>query len=162
MELYLQAAYPPPQGVPAGLAPRVDAVRGLDPASDVPLDTLLERDPANTLPSFALRLGQPMYPYMKLVVDEAPPIAPPIPGSPSAAMADTGDFILRVDSHDRHLHAPAGSPDAAWLASVRASNKELGERIEAAWAEAGLPTFKTYLRRRLQERKSRGNAPAST
>jgi hypothetical protein len=152
MELYLQAAYP--NGVPAGVLPRVEAVRGLDRAADVPLDTALERDPANAIPSYALRLGQPMYPHMKLVVDPAPA------DTAQGTAAPTDEFILRVDSHDRHLHAPAGSPDAAWLAAVRTSNKDLGERIEAAWGAAGLPTFKEFLRRRIQQRKNKGGTPA--
>lgn len=155
MELYLQAAYP--SGVPAGVQGRVEAVRGLQGAAEVPLASVLERDPANTVPSYALRLGQPMYPHMKLVIDPAP--ADPGQGD-NALPLPTDDFILRVDSHDRHLHAPPGSPDAAWLQAVRTSNKELGEKIEAAWGAAGLPTFKEYLRRRLQARKNRGTPHA--
>jgi len=149
MELYLQAAYPPPVGVPAGVLPRVEAVRRLAGNTEVPLlgESPLERDPANTVASYALRLGQPMYPYMKLVLD-------PTPAAPAEVGVAGEDFILRVDSHDRHLHAAPGSPDAAWLAAVRASNKELGERIEHAWSAAGLPTFKDFLRRRLEARKA--------
>ena len=63
-----------------------------------------------------------------------------------------------MDSHDQHLHAPPGSPDAAWLATVRQSNKDLGERIEAAWCAAGLPTFKEYLRLQLEARKRSASA----
>jgi hypothetical protein len=70
--------------------------------------------------------------------------------------ASGGDCLLRVDAHDRHLHAAENSPDAAWLASIRASNKDLGERIEAAWSAARLPTFKDFLRRQLEARKARG------
>ena len=62
---------------------------------------------------FALRLGQPLYPHMKLIVEPAP--------APSTML------LLRVDAHDRHLHATPGSPDESWLASIRTSNKELGE-----------------------------------
>lgn len=160
MELYLRAAYPPApaptagaQGdalaIPAAVLHRVQAVRRLPPHEPVPLD-VLEHDPADTTASFVLRLGQPMYPHMKLVLDPAPV------DRPGGSAPATQDFILRVDAHDRHLHAPPGSPDAAWLAAIRTSNKELGERIEAAWGAAGLPTFKEYLRRRLQERKNRG------
>jgi hypothetical protein len=143
-ELYLQQAYP--AAIPPGIQPRVEWVRALA----VPLlepekaSGMLERDSANSIASYALRLGQPKYPHMKLVFDPAPV---------SQESNATLDFILRVDSHDRHLHAAPGSPDAAWLESVRVSNKELGERIEAAWASAGLPTFKEFLRRQLEARK---------
>lgn len=163
VELYLQAAYSGQPGaggggaaIPAGVLPRVEAVRRLAPEQQVPLETVLERDPADAIPSYALRLGQPMYPHMKLMIDPAPA------DHGLASSAEGPDFILRVDSHDRHLHAAPGSPDAAWLAAVRTSNKDLGERIESAWAAAGLPTFKEYLRRHLQERKARGNTPAGT
>jgi len=156
MELYLQAAYP--GGVPGTVLPRVEAVRRLAGESDVPLagESPLERDPANAVASYALRLGQPMYPYMKLVLDPAPAHPLDLKAPPTEE-----DFILRVDSHDRHLHAAPGSPDAAWLAAVRTSNKELGERIEHAWSAAGLPTFKDFLKRRLEARKARSGAGES-
>ena len=153
MELYLQQAYP--EGTPVEVVARLWDIRALKEAENVPLD-LLEPEDANGVTTFVLRLGQPMYPFMKLVFDPVPhghakegechPPTPEVSGSGT-------DFILRVDAHDRHLHAAPGSPDAAWLASVRASNKELGERIEAAWCAAGLPTFKTYLRGQLEQRK---------
>jgi hypothetical protein len=147
IDLYLSNAYPG-GAVPPAAVPRVEAVRAVDPAAPVP-ENLLERDIANSLPSYALRLGQPMYPHMKIVVE-------PAPGGAASG------YLLRVDAHDRHLHAPANSPDAAWLASVRSSNKELSERIEAAWATAGLPTFKEYLRQQLQARRSGGAPPSGT
>jgi hypothetical protein len=145
IDLYLSSAYPG-GALPPAAAPRVEPIRALDPSATVPED-LLERDVANSLPSYALRLGQPMYPHMKVVVE-------PAPGGGAAG------YLLRVDAHDRHLHAPANSPDAAWLASVRQSNKELSERIEAAWSAAGLPTFKDFLRQQLQARRG-GTPPQS-
>jgi hypothetical protein len=36
---------------------------------------------------------------------------------------------------------------------VRASNQALVEKIEGDWAAAGLPTFKEFLRRQLEERR---------
>ena len=148
MELYLKEAYPaPPDGpgvVPPAVALCATEIRGLSPGDPVPLG-LLEQDVADASASHALRLGQPVYPHMKLVLDPLPP------GSHQLCRGQ--DFLLRVDAHDRHLHAPADSPDAAWLASVRQSNKQLVDRIEADWAAAGLPTFKEFLRRQLEMRK---------
>jgi hypothetical protein len=145
--LYLERAYPAPGGgVPAGVAARAEGVNRISGEAEVPLE-MLERDAANSVPSYALRLGQPKYPHMKLVVDPAPPVAVGAVGA---------DYMLRVDAHDRHLHAAPGSPDAAWLTAVRMSNKELGEAIEAAWAAAGLPTFKSYLKQQLAARKKGG------
>jgi len=151
IELYLGLAYPG-GSAPAAVNARAQGVLGLDPAAEVPL-SLLEMDSANSLTSYALRLGQPMYPHMKLVVEPAPQAA-------DAARRDGPEYLLRVDAHDRHLHAPAGSPDEAWLSSVRASNKALGEKIEAAWSAAGLPTFKDFLRRQLMARKGAGPQPS--
>jgi hypothetical protein len=148
--LYLSIVYPN-AGAPAAVAERIKPLGVVDPQALVPLD-LLERDPANALPSYALRLGQPLYPHMKLVIEPAPGTA--AGGAPQ-------EYLLRVDAHDRHLHAPAGSPDAAWLQSIRSSNKDLSERIEAAWSQAGLPTFKDFLRRQLQSRKAGAGAGAA-
>jgi hypothetical protein len=151
MELYLQFAYP--QGLPPAVEAKAAIIRNLPRteeeggAREMPLD-LLEREAANSVASYALRLGQPMYPHMKLVMDPAPETL--------EAYCGRVDYIFRVDSHDRHLHAPPGSPDAAWLTAVRLSNKDLGEKIETAWAAAGLPTFKEFLRRQLEARKQRG------
>jgi len=147
MDLFLHAAYP--SGMPAAVSARLDLIRSL-PLGDVPAD-FFEHDVPGASGSLALRLGQPMYPFMKLVLD-------PVPGGSATASCLGQDFLLRVDAHDQHLHAPPNSPDAAWLATVRQSNKELGERIEAAWAAAGLPTFKEYLRIQLAARK-RNYAP---
>lgn len=140
IELYLSIAYPG-NTVPAAAAGRAQPIKALPPSADVPPE-LLETDAANSLPSYALRLGQPAYPHMKLVVEPAPGNATPT------------TYLLRVDAHDRHLHAPAGSPDAAWLSSIRTSNKDLSERIEAAWSAAHLPTFKDFLRQQLLGRKA--------
>ena len=146
MDLYLRVAYP--TGVPQVIAQRIGPVQALPDLGEVPLD-LLERSVPDAATSYALRLGQPLYPHMKLVVD-------PIP----AGTCRGQDFLMRVDVHDLHLHAPAGSPDAAWLASLRQSNNELKEHIEAAWTAAGLPSFKEFLRQQLDERKRAGACEA--
>jgi hypothetical protein len=143
--LYVSIVYPN-NGAPPPVAERIKPIQALGAQGTVPLD-LLERDPANSVPSYALRLGQPLYPHMKLVIE-------PAPGG-----GTTGQYLIRVDAHDRHLHAPPGSPDATWLQSIRNSNKDLTERVEAAWSQAGLPTFKDYLRQQLQARKSSAAPP---
>ena len=147
LDLYVSVAYP--NGVPADVQTRLAPFRDLPANGAVPL-ALLEYSDPNSAASLAVRLGQPMYPYMKLVIDPCPHAA----ARPAGSSTCRGyDFLLRADAHDQHLHAPAGSPDAAWLASVRQSNKELVEKIEAAWSAAGLPTFKDYLRHQLAARK---------
>ena len=140
MDLYLHAAYP--TGVPAAIAARAAPFQAQAPSSNVP-DDLFEGNVVNSGTSLALRLGQPMYPHMKLVLDPVP----------AGGNCHGFGFLLRVDAHDLHLHATPGTPDAAWLAAIRQSNKELSERIESEWAAAGLPTFKEYLRKQLEARK---------
>jgi hypothetical protein len=147
IDLYLGLAYP--SGVPADVQTRLASLRDLPADGAVPPD-LLEQSVPNSTASLALRLGQPMYPHMKLVIDPCPHAATRPAGSSTCRGYD---FLLRADAHDQHLHAPPGSPDAAWLASVRQSNKDLVERIEAAWSAVGLPTFKDYLRHQLAARK---------
>jgi hypothetical protein len=137
MELYVKQAY---GGVPpAGVQSKVAALRDVV-GEEVPNGFF---EPAPTLAgnAMALRLGQPMYPHMKLIVEFC------------GGTAGGSGPMFRVDAHDMHLHAAPGSPDEAWLQSVRASNKEVTERIEAAWMAAGVPTFKGFLRRQLEERK---------
>jgi hypothetical protein len=147
VDAYLRLAYP--SGVPAELQERLAPLRNLGSEGDVPLD-LLEQSVATSTAALALRLGQPLYPHMKVVFD-------PCPRTAARTGADSTcrgyDFLLRVDAHDQHLHAPPGTPDGEWLASVRRSNQELVEKIEAAWSAEGLPTFKDYLRFQLAARK---------
>ena len=138
LSLYLQEAYARAGGaVPAPAQQKLDALR-TDPAPEIP-DSFFEPAPTLAGNAMAIRLGQPLYPHMKLVVEFC--------GSGASGP------LFRVDAHDMHLHAPPGSPDAAWLQKIRESNKELSDRIEAAWTAAGVPTFKTFLRKTLEERK---------
>jgi len=147
VRLYLDRAYPDGPFPSAAVQAKIAQIMALPADPIVPLD-LFNKDPANLSPSYALQLGQPMYPFMKLVVDPAPP---PLGQDPQSLQS----YLLRVDAHDQHLHTPPESPDAAWLAAVRASNQELVEKIEADWAKAGLPTFKEYLRKQLAARRAK-------
>jgi len=143
MDLYLQQAYgttPPP----AAVQERIARIRSSADDQPAPLDFLEKSRCDSGRSSYALRLGQPLYPHMKLVLEESPGGGPP---------------LFRADAHDSMLHAPAGSPDAAPLAALRAANKDLADRIEAAWSVAGLPTFKDYLRATLAQRKRDTSPP---
>jgi hypothetical protein len=140
IEIYLREAYP--GGAPAGAAQKLDAVRAMP--GDVP-DTFFEPAPGLAGNAMALRLGQPVYPHMKLVVEFC--------GTGACASG----AMFRVDTHDKHLHAAPGSPDEAWLQQLRTSNKAVTEKIESAWMAAGIPTFKAFLRRQLEERKRKAS-----
>ncbi|MGC8540405.1 MAG: hypothetical protein ACP5QA_07215 [Phycisphaerae bacterium] len=90
---------------------------------------------------YRLRLGQVAYPHMKLNVEESP---------------DGTGYLLLADAHDTHLMAPETSPDARFLSELRKNNAALVEKIQAAWTQAGLPTFRAYfcaaMERRVREK----------
>jgi hypothetical protein len=142
--IYLRLAYENAP-IPPAVQQRAAAIAAL-PTDAAVSPELLEPMPCGTGAGYALRLGQPLYPHMKLVVEPSP-------------CSDAPGFFFRADAHDRHLHAAPGSPDAAWLASIRASNKALDDKIGAAWADAGLPTFKEFLRQQLAARKNKPCSP---
>jgi len=140
IDIYLEHAYAG-VAIPPPVLERAAAIRSL-PADTSVAEDLLEPHPGNCGAAYAVRLGQPLYPHMKLVIE-------PVPGNTSQA------FLFRTDAHDRHLHAPPGSPDAQWLAAIRASNQALVDKIESAWALVGLPTFKEFLRQQLAQRRNK-------
>jgi hypothetical protein len=100
-----------------------------------------ERTPADVLPAecerIRLRLGNPRYPHMKLGADRIP---------------DSPDWVLTVDCHDRQLVAVVRENERAALDAMLRYNADVKTRIERRWGEAGLPTFETYIRRRLANR----------
>jgi CheY-like chemotaxis protein len=73
----------------------------------------------------ALRLGNPRYPFMKLVLQEH-------------LVED--EFFFEVDTHDQMFGEVACGDEAAALAEVKRYNLEVKEAVEHAWSEAGLPT----------------------
>ncbi len=83
---------------------------------------------------YALRLGNPRYAFMKLVLGEH---------------LIVGEYFLSVDTHEWMLSAdPANPKEVAEFAELRAFNGELKRRIEERWNEAKLPTLRdlqTYL-----------------
>jgi len=99
-----------------------------------------ERDPANApidaVRSFALRIGNSLYPNMKLRLSRPP---------------RDKVFLFSVDSHDAFLHAEPGSPDCAPLEELKRHNAALTGRILSAWDMAGLPTERNYLRQKVQQ-----------
>ena len=86
---------------------------------------------------YRLRLGQVAYPHMKLSVEESP---------------DGTGYLLLADAHDMHLMAPETSPDAKFLSELRQNNAVLVEKIQSAWTQAGLPTFRNYFRAAMERR----------
>ncbi len=104
----------------------------------------VQRQPADAaidqVRHFDLRLGNDCYPHMKLRISRLP---------------KSEEFVFSVDAHDAFLHAAPGSPDHAALEELKRHNAELAETILAAWEEHGLPTERTYLRRKLDQARQR-------
>jgi CheY-like chemotaxis protein len=73
-----------------------------------------------------LRLGNPQYPFMKLVLQEH-------------LVED--EFFLAVDTHDQMFEEQIGE-EARELALLKRRNLALKDAVEAAWDEVGLPTAK--------------------
>lgn len=86
-----------------------------------------------------LRLGNCAYPHMKFIIE-------PAPGGQS--------YIFRVDCHDEQLCLPQDHREFGSCARLREENRRVCSAIDQAWADAGIETFATFLRRDLDRRKS--------
>lgn len=145
LEIYLVQAYP------AGPPPEV-VRRRLEWPSDVDPATLLARPPFERVgkaggggaPIYALRLGNLRYPHMKLQVQPWP---------------NEAGFMLSVNTHDQVLAIDPAASDAQAFRDLQAENQKLKEAIEAAWDQAGLPTFLNYLRSYIEARTVPANPP---
>jgi hypothetical protein len=87
---------------------------------------------------YSLRLGNRFYPHMKLALELAP---------------DGTRFLYKADTHDKHICPPHGALDHDAFVALMHKNQSLAEAIENAWAEHGLPTFKTFLKDDLEKRR---------
>ena len=75
---------------------------------------------------FALRLGHPTYPFMKVLFQE---------------LLVRDRFFFCVDTHDDHLELDSSISDYDQFLELKRQNAEVKERVEEAWAKAGIPTF---------------------
>ncbi len=122
--LYLERAYPPG----AEARPRIGVA---DLEGESTLDGLFGRfeklpgERAGHCERYALRLGNQRYPFMKFVVEEY--------------LVDE-EFFFTVDTHD-DLDVRPDAPDYERWTELKRFNRRLKDEIEAAWREAGLPTF---------------------
>ncbi len=132
IDLYLAIAYPDATSIPPAVHKR------LEWGSDGEPDSLLTKPPFENVgknpagaPIVAIRLGNARYPHMKLQVQ-------PWDGAHG--------FLLSVNTHDQVLALDPKSADAPGFRALQAENQRIKESIEAAWDDAGLPTFNRYLR----------------
>lgn len=136
IDIYIRYAYAP-GSPPKAVMARIEQLRHTDPA-DLFSCSCVECDRKNANPGrHEIRLGNRFYPHMKLSIEERP---------------DHHGFLFRADTHDRHVRPPEGSKDAALFRQIVEQNAELSKQIETAWADAGIPTFRTYLREDLARR----------
>ncbi len=123
VQIFLDLAWPAGyEGVPTMTVTDLEDAKTLEE-----LLLRFERPKANETRAherYMLRLGNRRYPFMKFVVQEY--------------LVDE-EYFFSVDTHD-DLKITPDMPDYAGFQAVRAFNRELKERIEHAWHDAGLPT----------------------
>lgn len=142
IEIYLAIAYPAEP--PAAVQGKLQALKTAHEA-DFYASSAFERLAAVGQTRYSLRLGNRFYPHMKLVIERAP---------------HSTQILYHVDTHDRHVQLPPNSSESAAFAELARNNQDLCSRIEAAWDEQGLPTFKRYLREDLARRRGELSADA--
>jgi hypothetical protein len=129
IELYLKVAYEG-RPLPLPVRQRLDELRR-QPENCFYQSSILERDAGPGRPTVRLRLGNRHYPHMKLVLDPRP----------------VGEgYLFRADTHDLHCCPDPQSAEYEIFRELMRQNQQIASRIEQAWEEAGLPTFKSYLR----------------
>jgi hypothetical protein len=140
IDAYLELAYhsTPPS---AAVESRVDALRRADDVAFYDSQSI-ERDSADAPQKLAVRLGNPFYPHMKLVIEPTP---------------DRSGYMFRADTHDKHIRPAPNSREYSLFCELMENNQKLAESIEHAWEEKGLPTFKQYLRNDLARRAASAN-----
>ena len=99
---------------------------------------IFERDSKTAPSKLSLRLGNKTYPHMKLTIERSP---------------DKNGYLFRADTHDRHCCPPQGAREHEQFVALMAKNQQVAQSVESAWADMGLPTFKTWLRDDLARRK---------
>ncbi len=137
---YLEAAY--------GEDPPADLLERFLPPPEGTAATWLmgepvERDPPDVpfpqVRSFALRLGNPGYPHMKLRLTRTD---------------DGAGYVFSVDSHDMILRAPPGSPDAAALDALKKENARIARQIVQRWHAEHVPTEHDRLREMIRKARN--------
>lgn len=135
IEIYLNGAYggkPPPSAV----RDRLGSLRATG-EGDFYDSAVFERDAARPPTRYTLRLGNTLYPHMKLVIERAP---------------DGRTHLFKADTHDKHIRPKPESREFRAFAELMKSNQQFAEQIESEWARQGVATFKQYLRDDLARR----------
>ena len=142
VELFVGVAYP--DGAPASVGAVLDNLRNWK--GDIYANPAFVVTSDNNLTGYTLRLGNSGYPHSKLRIEAWP---------------HGSCFFFRVDSHDKHVVVAPDHPEFAALDAMRRRNGQFAELIEAAWLNAGLPTFASCLADNLAERSGESAAHAA-
>jgi hypothetical protein len=144
IDIYIRHAYAP-GAPPKTVAARIEQLHQTDPAGLFQCPAV-EGDRKNPHAGrHEIRLGNRFYPHMKLSIEERP---------------DHLGYLFRADTHDRHVRPAEGSREAAMFREIVERNAALAKEIETAWADAGIPTFRTYLREDLTRRAAEARRAA--
>lgn len=103
----------------------------------------LRASDSNRTDGFAIRVGRPGYPPMKMTL---------------LPYGDTGQYVVGVDTHD-NVDLPVNAPDYEEFQKVRQVNQQLATGIERAFEKALLPTQASMLKEFLRRRRE-GETPA--
>jgi hypothetical protein len=133
IDTYLRIAYPGTDKLPASVQGKLDVLRSACGA--LLKAPAFETDEANP-GKYSLRLGNRIFPHMKLVID----------------CRSAGGCFYRADAHDAHCRPRDASPEMKAYQALIEQNHAISSAIETAWATEGLPTFKTFLRQDLSRR----------
>ena len=139
IDIYLAHAYP--DGPPMTVRSMASTLRSY--AGDFFKAPTFVKDDPKAPRKYTLRLGNKNYPHMKLVYELGP---------------DGQTFLFRADSHDAHCCPPVGTSEHDAFRALMSFNQELVSAIETAWADATLPTFKTFLKLDLAKRRASSTA----
>jgi hypothetical protein len=144
VRLYLELAYPS-GSVPEAVRRRLHWSEDCSPSELLagPPFERVGKAPGRQSPIWALRLGNHLYPHMKLQIQPWP---------------NEAGFMLSVNTHDQVAGVNLSEVDAQVFRDLQAENQRLKELIEKAWDDAALPTFLRYLRDYIESRRE---TPAS-
>jgi hypothetical protein len=136
VETYLKGAYGVGASPPSAVRDRLASLRATGEADfwDSPV---FERDDIKSPTRYALRLGNKVYPHMKMVIERSP---------------DGRGHLFKADTHDKHIRPPPNSREGRAFAELMKMNQAFAETIEAEWSTQGLSTFKQFLRDDLARR----------
>ena len=88
------------------------------------VERILSETASATVVSYSIRLGNPKYPHMKLML----------------CRLGTDDFRFAVDAHDLLFELEPADRDALRAHELQEHNRRLKCEIESRWRDAGIPT----------------------